>query len=286
MQITQKKTVEELLKQADKLPPLPAIASKALRLMRDPDFSMKALSELIATDVSISSTVLRWANSSLYALSSPVSTITQAVNFLGANVIRSLVLSVAMLNFMEKPLPGYNLDKGELWKHSLGMAIAARLVMTKYGPQLAEEAYTAGLVCDVGKLVFEAELRDLNLDLPELEGKNFAEVEKVFFGMSHADMGAELARRWEFPEPLMEAIAYHHAPAQSSKKTVLPAAVHIADNIVNRLGIGLGCDGATYQLEPYALQTLGLSDGSLDHLLAQTLAQFQESESLRKGSAI
>jgi len=270
------KSVEELMRKADQIPPLPAIASRALRMMRNPDFSMKELADLLATDVTISSTLLRWANSSFYSLATPVTSIQQAVNYLGAIVIRSLVLSAALLNYLDKPVPGYNLDKGELWRHSLCMAVASRMLMGKYGTQIAEEAYTAGLLCDFGKLVFEVDLREANLDIPELEGKNFSEVELHFFGMDHAEMGAELAKRWEFPEPLRDAITYHHYPSNAPSGSVLPSAVHLADQIATRLHIGVGIDGKTYKLDENALKRLGQTEESLEGLLPQVLMQFDD----------
>lgn len=269
------KLINEILKQAEILPPMPVVARKALRLMSNPNFNMKDLADVLATDEAIASTLLRWANSSYYGLISPVTTIHQAVTYLGETTVRNLVLTGALASYIERPLPGYHLDRGELWKHSLAVAIAGRQITLKFGPQVCEEAYTAGLLADIGKLAFELVLRGINIG-PGWSNRSFLELEEHYFGINHAELGAELARRWDLPASLQEAIALHHHPAEGRKDAVLPSAVHVADALVMMLGIGIGRDGLQYELEPFALERMNLSIADIDPLLDRLLPMIME----------
>jgi putative nucleotidyltransferase with HDIG domain len=274
------KTLSELLHKADELPPLPIVAQKALRLLSNPEFNMAQLSDLLATDEAMTSLVLRWANSSYYGLVYPVSTVHQAVTYLGEITIRSLVLTISLASYMNRPLPGYGLDRGDLWKHSVGVAVATRLVASKFGRKQAEEAYTAGLLCDIGKLVFESILRDINTNTEEWSGSSFNDLETNFFGINHAELGAELARHWGFPVMLQGAIAYHHNPSESTMDPFLPSAVHIGDALVSMLGIGVGKDGLQYVVDPQALNILKLQNTNLDTLLSQIVVLVKDAEKL------
>jgi putative nucleotidyltransferase with HDIG domain len=278
MDIRKITTVNNLLQQAEKIPPLPAVAKKALRLMNNPDYSMKQLGNTLATDQAIASTLLRWANSSYYGLASKISTVHQAVAYLGENMVRSLVLTAALATYMDRPLPGYYLDKGELWKHSIGVAVTARYITKKYGQDTAEEAYTAGLLCDIGKLAFETALRDARIEDTEWVNRSFLELENDYFGINHAELGAMMAQRWGFPDSLKDAIAFHHKPSDGGDKSVLPSAVHIADILVTSLGIGIGRDGLKYPLDPFALQKLGLDEPAYERIIEHIVIELKNCE--------
>ncbi|HPH96982.1 MAG TPA: HDOD domain-containing protein [Anaerolineaceae bacterium] len=280
MSANKEKTIAEILERADTLPPLPMVAKKALRLISTEGFSMKELANILASDQAIASKLLLWANSSYYGANYPISTIHQAVTYLGEKTVRSLILTAAFGAYLDRSLPGYCLDRGALWEHSIGMAVAARLVTRKFGLRVAEEAYTAGLLCDVGKLAIETSLRDINPDDTEWAGQPFSEFEKAYLGIDHARLGAELARRWGFPLNLQEAICFHHEPSQASKEAVLPSAVHVADILIMMLGIGIGRDGLQYSLDPFAMQRLELKEPDLEKLLSQTIASLKEAKAL------
>ncbi|MBI3762774.1 MAG: HDOD domain-containing protein [Chloroflexi bacterium] len=259
--------VNDLIRRVGELPPLPQVAHKALALIRNPDSSMAELADVLSLDQAMAGLVLRWANSAYYGLVHPVSTVRQAVVYLGQSTIQSLVLTASVAAVMERPAPGYGLDRGELWKHAVGVAAAARLVATRFGRQTAEEAYHAGLLCDIGKLAFEVLLRNVDTNSPEWQGRPFSDLEAAHFGIDHASLGAEMARRWNLPRPLVEAIAYHHRPAQAGEGAILAAAVHVADAAVMALGIGIGRDGLQYALDPAASERLGWSEASFGGLL-------------------
>ncbi len=253
-------SIDELIKQVGDLPPLPQVAQKALNLIRNPKSNMDDLANVLVMDQGLTSTVLRWVNSSYYGLASPVSTVQQAVVYLGQNTIQSLVLAASVSTFLYKPVPGYELDRGDLWKHSIGIATGAQWLTKKFGSDISEEAYHAGLLCDIGKLAFEVILRNVDTNKINWQGRSFNELEVEIFGIDHARMGAEMAKRWNLPEGLQRAIEFHHHPVLAGEYVLLASAVHLADAALMMLGISLGKDGLRYELDPVALATLGINE--------------------------
>jgi putative nucleotidyltransferase with HDIG domain len=273
----QKPSLNELLNRVGELPPMPAVAQRALALIRDPNSNMASLAGVLAMDGAMTGLVLRWANSAYFGLKFPVTTVQQAVVYLGHKVLHSLILAASMAAVLDRPAPGYGLERGELWRHSIAVAAGARLVAAPYGSQVAEEAYHAGLLCDVGKLAFDGLLRGVELGAPEWQGRSFSDLEIAFFGVDHATLGAALAQRWNLPAGLIEAIAYHHRPSLANGKLLVDA-VHLADAATMMLGIGLGRDGLQYSLDPAACARLNWDEAKLNQLLDRVVPFVQETD--------
>jgi HD-like signal output (HDOD) protein len=270
--------LEEIIRQVGELPPLPQAAQKALSLIRNPRSNMSEVANVLVMDQVMTSLVLRWVNSAYYGLAFPVATVQQAVVYLGQNTIQSLILAASVATFLDRPVPGYGLERGELWKHSIGVASGARLVAVTAGLRDPEEAYHAGLLCDIGKLAFEVLLRNKSLEMTQWQGRPFVEFENTIFGVDHALLGAELARRWNLPVPLQIAIANHHHPSQAGDQVQLASAVHIADAVMMMLGVGIGKDGLQYILDPVAFQLLGWNEAKLVDLIERVSSVVKESE--------
>ncbi|MEA4906645.1 MAG: HDOD domain-containing protein [Anaerolineaceae bacterium] len=271
-------TIDELIQRVGRLPPLPQAAQKALELIRNPHSNMADVARVLSMDEVMTSLVLRWANSAFFGLSNPVSTVQQAIVYLGQNTIQSLILTASVANFMDRPVPGYGLERGDLWKHAVGVAAGARIVGSRFGNQFAEEAYHAGLLCDIGKLAFEVLLRSPEVDLAAWEGHSFDELEKEYFGISHATLGAEMVRRWKLPTSLVAAITYHHNPTQAGEHVLLASTVHVADAAAMMLGIGIGTDGLQYELDEEALKLLNWNERSFEELFDKIESIVTEAE--------
>jgi putative nucleotidyltransferase with HDIG domain len=271
-------TVERLLRRIGELPPMPAVAQKALGLIRNPNSSMADLADVLALDQAMAGLVLRWANSAYFGLKSPVTTVRQAVVYLGQSAIQSLIMAASLAAFIDRPAPGYGLERGELWKHSVGVASGARLVAAKFGKNLAEDAYHAGLLADIGKLAFESVLRDIDTSTPDWQEQSFSDLEIAHFGVDHATLGAEIARRWNLPNALVEAIAFHHRPSLAKEGATLAAAVHIADAVMMMLGVGLGRDGLQYPLDEAACERMQFTEAGFYELADRVGPLLKETE--------
>jgi putative nucleotidyltransferase with HDIG domain len=272
--------VEQFIQEASMLPPIPQTAQKALAIIRDGETNAADLADILASDQVLAARVLRWANSAYYGMENRIVTVRQAIMILGMNVLQELVMASSVSDQMNQPLPGYGLKRGELWHHALGTAVGAQLISKQYRLKIDQEAYYAGLLCDIGKLIFEKHLREINWDKSDWDRQSFLEMERVCFGFDHAMLGAELAHHWQLPEELVTAIAFHHEPQQAPRHQELVAAVHIADISMKVLGIGIGVDGLRYPLDHEALKALNMSWDDLFSLSALVREQLARARDL------
>jgi putative nucleotidyltransferase with HDIG domain len=272
--------VDDLKRIAGKMPPLPQVAQKALFMIRDPNLNMAELARVISMDQVMTGLILRWANSAYYGLLVPITTMQQAIMYLGQNTIQSLILTASISTYFDRPIPGYGLDRGDLWRHSVSVAATARLIAARFGRVEAEEAYHAGLLCDIGKLVFDQALRNVNFSLAEVNGVSFDELEKNYFGIDHASLGALIAESWSLPPLLINAINFHHRPGASNEFLPFTSSVHLADIFVTMLGIGVGKDGLMYRIDPVALASLRFQEHEVDEMMSRCAVVIKEAEVL------
>jgi putative nucleotidyltransferase with HDIG domain len=275
-----KYSINQLIQEAGKLPPIPQAAQKALELLRDPEANASNLARIIGTDQVLAAQVLRWANSAYFGMENRIVTVQQAIVVLGFEIVQELIMTCSISDKLNKPVPGYDLRRGELWHHALGTAIGAKLISKQRHLKIDEEAYFAGLLCDIGKLVFERLLRDNDIVRPEWEQHSFLEMERASFGLDHAMLGAEMARRWQLPDNLVEAIAHHHEPKVSQSHQILVSTIHVSDAAMMMLGVGIGVDGLRYNLDEEALKRLGMTGESLLHLVEQISGQLTRAKEL------
>jgi putative nucleotidyltransferase with HDIG domain len=271
-------TIDQLINDVGELPPFPQAAQKALRLIRNPDTSVKELSRVISVDQSLSGLLLRWANSAWYSLQSRITSVNRAVSIVGMKSVRELILSSATASYLNRPLPGYELRRGDLWRRSLGVAIGAQFIANDHGEDVQEEAYFSGLLCDIGKLAFEKLIRNVDTMSPEWMCSPFLDMERSTFGFDHAQLGAEMARRWNLPDMMVSVIANHHTPSLAGDHSYLASVVHVSDAAMTMLGIGVGKDGLRYDLDSEAVKTVGLKDDDLFLVCERIMEQIRFAE--------
>ncbi|NOZ06599.1 MAG: HDOD domain-containing protein [Chloroflexi bacterium] len=282
--------LQKLLDAVQDLPPLPQAAMKILQLIQEPDSTMIQLAEVLTLDEALMSRVLTWANSPYYVGYSPVSTIEQAMMRLGLNTLRQLVLAATTTNFLGRPVSGYAMMRGDLWRHSIAVAAGARTVMAREHKDQRDQAYVAGLLHDVGKLVCDAFANQPGFWPPleqEESGQDveaFDKTESRLLGIDHAHLGAEVARKWNLPDTLCDAIAWHHDPSRATDGALLAAAVHVADAAALMAGIGLGIDGLEYCLDMPALHSMGWLQEDMENLMNEEYQALHWAEEfLREG---
>jgi putative nucleotidyltransferase with HDIG domain len=222
------------------LPALPSVALRVLALLDDPNTSVLKLQDALSVDQGMVGRLLRLSNSAHYAVRVHVSTVAQAINIVGFNRVRSLMIAACTESLLDNPRSGFK-DR-ILWEHSLGVAYASQVVAAKVGPRLADEAFVAGLMHDVGKSVLDRNFRDR---YHELIGEvyngtvvSFAEAERAAFGFDHALVGGFVARKWNLAAELEEVVRLHHEPERATVSPELCAIVSLANGICVQLGCG------------------------------------------------
>jgi putative nucleotidyltransferase with HDIG domain len=220
-------------------PILPTLYFKLLKELSSAEGSIDTLAALIEQDLAISTKIIQVVNSSLYGVQRQISDLKEAVQLLGFEPVKSLVLAIQVVASEDKVKPLYE-TIGDVWHHSLTVAALARQLATQVDPSdsaLANEAYTAGLLHDLGKLVLESNLGEPYLAaLLQAKKRRIPAVlaESEFLGATHAETGAHLAALWGLPKRVVQAIASHHAPAAVKETAFSPlSAVHIANALEN-----------------------------------------------------
>lgn len=251
-----------ILRRLKELPPMPQVMFKAREVMNDPKSNFKALSDILQTDQAMATRVLRLSNSAYYGLAGKVSSVQHASILLGYQTVGEIVSMAGASTLLGNSLDGYKLDSGDLWQHSLAVAIGSKIIAKKTNPSLENDAFAAGLIHDSGKIVLDAYLQERATAFEEFmkDGqKTFLDAEKNILGFDHSEIAALMCESWKIPASLITAIRYHHYPSRSNEN-ILTYIVHVADSLSMMSGIGTGIDGMLYEMNSKALEFLGLKE--------------------------
>jgi putative nucleotidyltransferase with HDIG domain len=229
------------------LPTLPTVVAKMVELIDDPKSSARSLSRIVKTDQVLTTRILKLANSAYYGFPNPICSINLAIVVLGFETIKNLGLSVAVISRFARAFKGEEiLDYTRFWEHAVGVAIATRMLARMHGFRASEnEAFVAGLIHDIGKVIlsqYQTENYSDCLRAVVREKILLVRAEETVFGVNHAEIGGWLAKRWNLPEILVEAIRLHHVPLTAKIRPELPALVHFGDILARAARIGSGGD--------------------------------------------
>lgn len=217
-----------ILDKLHQLPAMPLVVQEVMSSFRNVNAGSAELAHKIAFDQGLSARVLRVANSSFYGLQREVASIQEAVMVLGFDCIRSLVVSAGFMRAFSATAEGL-FDRHEFWLRSFRVATYTEAVANSLGEE-RQQAFTAGMFHDVGQLVFDVCVPDEFADLlrqQKATGRELIEVEHMVLGFDHAEIGGDMAKRWNFPPKIEHAIRHWRAPEREPFET-LGAMVYIA----------------------------------------------------------
>ncbi|HRP02748.1 MAG TPA: HDOD domain-containing protein [Candidatus Kapabacteria bacterium] len=218
---------------------LPAVASKVLSILEDEDVNIRSLSTLIETDPALTIKVLRVANSPLYATSSEVNSINQAIVNLGLNRLTNIVLGISIFSkFFINTNNELSAYINKFWWHSSSTGMIAKSLSTKLNKFFKEAEFIGGLIHDIGKLaLLQYSLKDFREVLMLVEsGNSDIEAENMVFGTNHNEIGAEIAKLWKLPKDLTQILQYHTNPQLANFNKELVALVRLADQFAEIWG--------------------------------------------------
>jgi len=235
---------EKLRGLAGKMRTLPSFPTLYLDIMREiesPNSSIQGIANVVAKDPGITAKVLQVANSAAVGLPEKVSDPAEAVQQVGMTTVRSLVLSAQVYaNFAPGRVKHFSADA--LWTHLMKCADLARTIMRRDRAEFndSEDAFTAGMLHDMGKLMLADSLPEefaQALELAKEERISQPEAEMEIFGATHAGLAAYLFGLWGLPASIVEAVAFHHTPEKSDlKKCSALTAVHVANALNDTTG--------------------------------------------------
>jgi HD-like signal output (HDOD) protein len=264
----------KILRSLVELPPMPNIILKAREIIEDPGSSLKDLAAVIEHDQAIVARVLALANSAYYGLSGLVSSIQHASILLGQKTLGELITIAASSQLLSKKLKGYMLHPGDLWKHSLAVALGSRIIAEKRNAECIEDAFIAGLLHDAGKIILEPYIvehkKAFKKALDNGQPK-FIEAEKEILGFDHAEVMSRAVRFWRYPENQSTAIRYHHYPSRSGNSE-LAFIVHLADFTAKEAGFKSEGRAPQPEIDPQTLRYFGFKKKDLSHIIAEITA--------------
>ncbi len=276
-----KENLQEIVKS---VPMLSASASRLLQLTSNPDHELIEIVNLVKTDANLTAQVLKVVNSAAFGLINEITSVDRAIYYLGERIIISIAIGECAGKLFDKELAGYEAAGGDLWKHNLRTAIAAREIVVQSGMDISTDlAFTAGLLHDIGKSLISDYLHGTAAAAIELlasqDSLDYLQAEEKMIGVDHTQAGFELAQAWQLPEELAEVIRYHHQPGEASEEyRPLVYAVHLGDNIAMMGGYGTGSDSMQYRLDPNYTEYLSLTPDTLDNVMLTVDMEFGKLE--------
>lgn len=237
------KSLHELIAATSELRSLPSTTLQLTSLLDDDTVDAGSVLAIIEKDPSLTSNLLKLANSAFYGMRRQVGTTREALVMLGNKTVINLAFAASMGDVLRGPLAAYRLDRNEMWHHALGTALGASslIVFEQGGVEARERAFTCGLVHDIGKLLLNGLLKNELVQLPvDADFLGLMAAEKEILGFDHAEAGAALGESWNFPASLVDVIRHHHSPEESTGQLELARAVAGANLLTCKLGLAGG----------------------------------------------
>ncbi len=270
----------EIIKLIESAESIPPTASRIVNVITDPDYEVEEVAKLIKYDPAMTANILRTVNSPYFGRVDKVNTIEEAIVVLGSREVIRIALASAMRAMQEKPVNGYGLPHGVLWKHSLETAVMTSVIAVNRGIRDSGIYFTAGMLHDMGKILlgdFVSSSIDEIKKLSETEKISFRDAERKILGIDHAELGGIMADKWEFPEALSETVKYYHVPQkypEDGEYRDIVYTVHVADAVCIKSSNYIGIDKDGYAPNSDVFKALGADENFLENIKKESSEEF------------
>gem|GEM_PF-48860 len=271
-------SIEEIISSAVELYSLPNIFFRVREIVRDLDAGFKDLADVLATDPALSSRLLRMANSAYFGMPKQIDTVTAAVQTIGFQHIYDLVIATSITRAF-RGISGDLMNIDAFWVASAERAIIARTMAGRLPGGGAERMFLAGLLLDIGRLVLytqRPEKSNLSLKRAHDEGRELIAIEKEVFGFDGAELGAALAKEWNFPEQLSDIIALQYRPKDAAESRKEVAIAHVARMLGGSVPSPEAIAMTFNMISPEAIEILDLDLDHCEELMLQVGDQLNE----------
>ncbi len=207
------RSIERAIGRVGDLPPMPEVVAEVLRATSDPDVAMSEVSRVIEKDPALTAKLLKVSNSPYYGMKQVVGTLKLALVILGVREVRNIVLGISVVESLKDSSTERLLNQLNFWDHSVKVAGFAKKLGTHLRLNLQGEDFIAGLLHDIGKMVLWRQMKEKYeriFDQGDGHSEALCKLEKEAFGFDHADAAAVLAKRWNMPDTLADALWFHH----------------------------------------------------------------------------
>lgn len=266
----------EILRAIKLVRPLPNVAHRVLAIAQRTDWSLDEMVAVVRTEPTLVARILRLCNSARFGLETEVTSIADAISYLGSRNIVELVLMTCSAGMFEGVRGSTYADPKQLWHHAVACAVACQVVATRFGEVSPTTAFTVGILHDIGRIALSHAEAGSRLLMSLATGTtnptdDLSALERRAFGLDHAAAAGLVADQWRLPAPMVLALRAHHDPATLSGKDPLPSVLHVAEGLVMQAGVGNPFPQLTMATAETACERLGFVPADLERLAA-TLA--------------
>lgn len=266
---------------------LPEITLRIVELVEDPKSTAQDLHKVIANDPALCARILKVVNSAFYGLPGQIASINRAIVLLGLNAVKNIAIAASLAKLFRGGQLTPTFNAKDLWLHSMATATASKAIADSLKLGLADEAFLAGLIHDLG-IVVEIQydrqklievVNRLGIDDNGVPSANMLDVETEVFGANHQDFGRGLCEKWKFPKSFINVTGFHHNPMQlPSDSRTLASVICLADHLAAELPNSFRLDVPSTTLPNDVIDELKLAQSTIDEIrrtLPETFANVQ-----------
>lgn len=243
---------------------LPEVTLKIINLVEDPNSTAQDLNKVITNDPALGARILKVVNSAFYGLPGQIASINRAIVLLGLNAVKNIAIAASLAKLFRGGQIAPHFDAHDLWTHSIAVATATKMIGKQADLGLADEAFLAGLIHDIGIMVEiqakRAAFVEVILKKKECPEMTLRQAEMEILGADHQEFGAGLCKAWKFPNSFIYVTGHHHNPMElEPEQRKLACAVNLADVLVAKIGIGYTDTVDSKEFDPQVLADLHLT---------------------------
>ena len=270
-----KQKVEDL----KSLPTLPHLMMKFSAMAENPETSMTKFGDEVQKDQILTTKLLRLVNSAFYGFPGRIGTVTQAIVLLGLDALKGLIITSSVFDSLTP-------EAYPLWRHSMLVSLACRQIGTVLDYPDVEEIAVAGLLHDIGKVIFFLEApekyRKVIRYAVEHDTPMFI-AEKELIGFNHNDIGKWVCDKWTLPEKLSIPITYHHNPEQAPAFKDRVLIVAAANTIIKGMGVSAEGEVIIDEISDLIQDELNLTPKHINDLVARIEPEIESLENIGPG---
>jgi HD-like signal output (HDOD) protein len=281
---------QTIVDRLDELPTLPTIVYELSRVINDPMSSTSEIEKIMANDQSLTTKVLRLANSAYYAIPGGVTSLSRAIAYIGFDAINQLVLSASIMKALDaKASPHF--EPMQFWKHSIGVAMAAEATAKYVQHKTPSDLFTCGLVHDMGKIalyIIAPEEFARTLAYAKEKNVTLSDAEVAIGTPRHTTIGRELAVKWRLPQLIQTSAAYHHQKDTAARASIsqemnlVVDVVFISNLLIHALQFGDSGSPKVAGVPKEVIERLHLNPEKLKELIAKIRASLESADGFLK----
>lgn len=281
---TRETAVNSAIREISHIATLPEITLKIIELVESPSSTAQDLHKVIANDPALCSRILKVVNSAFYGLPGQIGSINRAIVLLGLNAVKNIAIAASLAKLFRGGSLTPEFSAKDLWSHSMATATGCKMLADAMKLGLADEAFLAGLIHDIGVIVeiqydrhkLIETIGKLGVDKGGVPANNMLDIETETFGANHQDFGQGLCEKWKFPRTFALVTGFHHRPLElGDDQRTLVTIVSVADKLAGNVKPGFRLDLQSLEVPSEHLDVLKLSRDQINEIAGKLPAAIE-----------